>query len=887
MRGWVLRVAGLFNQKRRDHELAEELGGHLRLHIEDNLRAGMTPVEARRQALIKLGGIEQTRQTYRDRRGIPLVEALVQDVYYALRVLRKSPGFAVIAIVTLALGIGGTTAIFSVVYHGLLDPFPYRDSHRLAVVVARSKHNQPVRWARVSVSEFQAYREKTRAFDEVLGMAVGLAAENIGVIGTDPPEILDAQYVTGNTFRVLGMPPLLGRPITNADCEPDAPLVAVLSFKYWHRRFGADPYVIGRTFQLAHRPVTIVGVMPPRFSWGGAEMWLPAAPSGSQGTGKTFKIIGHLKAGVTMRQAGTELAVLSKALAAVYPKDHPKGVSFGIESLIESAGNGAFRDTLYILLGAVGLLLGVACFNVANLFLARVTTRGRETAIRVSVGAGRFRIVRQFMIESLVIAVAGGCLGCIFARTVLDAFVAYLPLGSITSEAEVTINGPVLTFALTLALLSPMLFGLAPSLLAVRKDPLELINSGTTRTDESCGHGRLRSILVVSQVAVSLVLLAGAAMLIRSFFALRYVDLGYNTQQVLSVALGLPDARYHTSEQKNRYYIEALRRSRGVPGVVSAAVCTFPPMWGMSVAWLEISGKVVPEGSTVQLHLLSDGYHETMGIPFLKGRDISEQDIVHENRVAVVNRAFASQYFGATDPLGAVIRLGNVLGASNPAQPMPFEIIGVAGDTRDNGPSLPVSPQVYVPFTISGFAYHWILLRTALDPVAMLKPVRRSIADIDKELPVGSGGGLSNGPMNELVNLQFIGPRFVLCILSAFASLGISLVAIGVYGVLSYAVSQRAKEIGIRIAIGARAQDVRWWVLRTGLRWLSIGVCIGVPASIVLAKIMQNRIWGIKSVDPFTLGAAVLVMLSVGSAACYFPARRATKADPMQALRLE
>lgn len=890
-RTWLLRLGSSFNQKRHERELAEELESHLQLHIDDNLRAGMTAVQARRQALIRLGGIEQTKEVYRDRLSVPLVENFTRDVRHGIRVLRRSPGFTSIAILTLALGIGGTTAIFSVLYGGLLNPFPYRDSHRLAVVVARSaKNDRPDSWAWVSASELLDYREKAGVFDDVLGFALGLAAESDVVIGTGVHEINSPAYITENTFRVLGVPPLLGRVITPADCRPDAPLVAVIGFKYWHSRFGGDPSVIGRTFLLGHRSTTVVGVMPQRFSWGGAEIWVPVSLSRSQSERQmtSFSVIGHLKPNVTMRQADTEMAALSKALAPAYPNAHPKNVSFRLDPLAKSVTEW-FRGTLYILMGAVGLLLGISCLNTANLFLARLTARGRETAIRASLGAHRLQIVRQFMVESLLIALAGGGLGCVLASTVLNALVAYLPPGSIPSEAEVTINGPVLLFALAVAVLSSLLFGLAPSLFVIRKNLLELLSVGGARSGEGRGDSRMRNVLLVSQVTVSLVLLTGAGLLIRSFFALRHVDLGYNTHQVLSVALGLPEARYKTSDQKNRYYIEALRKARTVPGVISAAVCTPPPMWGVWSARLEIPGIVGPENWSVQWHLLSDGYHKTMGIPLLKGRDISGQDVVGRNRVAVVNYAFASKYFGNEDPLGQEIRLATHLltSAPNSAGPIPFEIIGVSGDTRDNGPSAPVTPQVYVPFTISGSAYHWILGRTARDAVAMLNPVRRSIADIDRELPVGSGGGLSNGPMEGLVNRQFDEPRFLLCMLSAFAALGLSLVAIGVYGVLAYTVSRRTHEIGVRMALGAKAQDVRWWVLRTGLRWLGIGVVIGVPASVALAKILQNRIWGIKSVDPLTLGAVVVVMMAVGIAACYFPARRATRVDPMQALRFE
>jgi putative ABC transport system permease protein len=884
-----LRLKTVFKRRQLDRDLGEELEFHLAMKEQKLIEQGMPPREAHYAARRSLGNVTSLKETSREMWIFPWLETFVQDIRYGLLQLRRSPGFTVVAIFTLALGIGGTTAIFSVIYCGVFDPLPYRDSHRLALLVARNaKTDQAANWAWVSPPEFQDYKEKSQAFDDVLGMASGLAAENIVVVGTDTPEIPSTVYVTENTFRVLGVPPLLGRPITPADCRPDAPLVAVIGFNYWRSRFGGDPDVIGRAFLLSHRSAMVVGVMPPRFTWGGGEMWLPVTSSkGQLAGGRTpFSVVGHLKSGVTMWQADAEVAVLSKAFAAVYPNDHPKDVSLGVESLVKSATNEWARRTLYMLWGAVGLLLAIACVNVANLLLARIASRKRETAIRASLGAGRLRIVRQFMTESLLIALARGGLGCLLARAVLDTLVASLPPWTLPSEAEVSINGPVLLSALAIALLSPMLFGLAPSLFAFRKDVQELLNATGTRSSEGRGHSRLRNLLVVSQVTLSLVLLAGAGLLIRSFFALRHVDLGYNTHQVLSVALGLPEARYKTSEQKHRYFMEALRRARAVPGVVSAAICTGPPMWGAAVAKVDIPGRTGDGNWNAHLHLLSDHFYETMGIPLHEGRDISEQDVVHIHKVAVVNRAFVSKYFGGEDPLGREIKITNGIRLES-TLPISFEVIGVAADIRDNGPSAPVEPQVYVPFTSSGFAYQWILARTARDPAVMRNPVLRIIGDIDKDLTVGSGGGLSNGPMAELFNSQFTLPRFVLTMITTFAALGLVLVSFGVYGVLSYAVSRRTQEIGIRMALGAEAGDVRWWVVKAGMRWLVVGIGIGVPASIALAKVLQNRIWGIKSPDPLTLLAVSLVLATVGFAACYFPARRATKVDPLVALRYE
>jgi putative ABC transport system permease protein len=878
--------------KRRqlDRDLAEELEFHLAMREEKLIEQGMPPREAHYAARRGFGNAVSLKERSRDQWSFPSLESLIQDVRFGLRQLRLNLGFTAVATLTLALGIGGTTAIFSVIECAVLDPLPYHDSHRLAVITTRNiKEDQPAQWAWVSSAEFLEYRKKSQVFDEVIGFAGDLAA-NAGIeTGTAAPEISYGVRVTDNTFSVLGVPPLLGRAISRADCTAEAPPVTVIAFNYWRSKFGGDPRVIGRTVLYNHRPTTVIGVMPPRFAWGGAALWLPALPSQGQGTdtGAQYAVIGHLRPGVTMEQAAAEVAVLSKAFAAVYPKEHLKEATFGAESLIESVVQG-FRTTLYLVLGAVGLLFLIACVNVANLLLARATSREKEFAVRASLGAGRLRLIRQLLIESLLIALGGALLGSVLAWNLLNLLLTIIPPWDMPPEAEVWMNGWVMAFTVVISVVSTLLFGLAPAVLAAKTDLLGAMKGSARGAGETRGHNRLRNLLVVSQVALSLVLLTGAGLLIRSFFALRRVNLGYNTHQLLSVALGLPEARYKTVEQRNRYYQEALRRSRAVPGVISAAICTWPPMWGVEVAKLEIPGKLGGEDWTAQVHLLSDRYFATMGIPMFKGRDISEQDIAHSQKLAVVNRAFARKYFGAEDPLGRPIKLTNqlLLATPNSVQPIAFEIVGVAEDTRDNGPASPVEPQVYVPFTISGFAYQWILARTGPDPAAMLKPVRSSISDIDRELPTG-GGGLSNGPVEELVSSQYTEPRFAFSLLSAFGALGLVLISIGIHGVLSYSVSRRTQEIGLRMALGAQGPDVRRMVMTSGLRWLGIGIGIGVPVSIALARILQNRIWGIKSADPLTLLAVSLLLIAVGLAACYFPARRATKVDPMVALRCE
>ena len=813
--------------------------------------------------------------------------AWFQDFRFALRVLGKNPGFAAVAVLTLALGIGATTAIFSVVYGALLNPFPYADSRRLTVLVSYNKaEGGNAEWKWVSAAEYLDYQEQNHVFDDV----IGATAEQVQLTGTDVPELLRAVWVTTNTFRVLGVRPLIGRPIIAEDGRQGVAQVAVLSYKFWKSKFGGDPGIVGRTLVLNLRPTTIIGVMPPRFAWRYADVWIPATPSRAAAAGQpqSFPVIGHLRPGVTIERANADVAVLTKRFAAAYPKDHPPDTALRLESLADAVNIdlGDHRQTHHIFLGAVGLLLLIGCINVANLLLARGTTRAREFAIRASLGASRARLTRQLMVESLLLALAGAALGCAFAWSLLRVLVAMIPEWYIPTEAVIRINGPVLLFTLSVALLSTLLFGLAPALIAAGTDLQEPLK-GSGRGDAK-GLGP-RNMLVVSEVAFSLVLLSGAGLLIRSFFALRHAELGYDADHVLGTGAILPEAWYKTPEQINRFHRESLSRVRALPGVLSAALSR--P--GMAIAGdairIEIAGKPSAEGRSAWLRRSSDGFFETMGIRLLKGRTISEEDFLHARKVAVVNRALASKYFGGDNPLGRYVRVMEGGDGFETVRQAWFEIVGVVADTRYmEWMEEPLAqPMLFIPYSVGGTRWHSVLIRTAAEPIPMLKSIRRELASVNKNLILPGEGFVLRESLNEI---WFTVPRFVMSMLTAFASLGLALACTGVYGVLSYSVSRRVHEIGIRMALGAEATDVRRMVVMSGLRWLLTGIVIGVPVSIGLVKILQNRIWGIKSDDPLTpltLIVVSLLLTVVGLGACYFPARRAAKVDPMVALRYE
>jgi putative ABC transport system permease protein len=872
----------MFRRKRELSDFSDEFKAHLELETERLKEQGMSEAEARTAAYRAFGNVTRAQERFYESGRWLVWDHLAQDVRFGLRQLRRNPGFTVVAVFTLALGIGANTVIFSVLYGAVLDPLPYADSHRLAVLAEQGVHPEEKVAAEVSEPEFLDYQEQNHVFDEVFGGT----DENIVMTAADASELFIDSRVTANLFRVLGVPPLMGRVLTPGDGKAGAAPVVVLSHKVWQTKFGGDPGIVGRTIVLNHQPTTVVGVMPPRFTFLGRDMWLPVRLSRGRPTDRMryFFLLGHLKAGVSMEQAKADVAVLSKRFAAIYPKDQPyPGWTYGLESFADTFTYWRLPKTLDILLGAVGLLLLIACLNVANLMLVRATARDKEFAVRAALGASRGWVVRQLFIESLLLAVAGAALGCVLAWDALGGLVAIVPPYWILGEAVIRINGPVLMFTLGAAVLSTLLFGLAPALVAVRKDLQAPLQASVRGTGESLRHSRLRGLLVVGEVALSLVLLTGAGLLLRSFWGLLHLDWGYNPDNVLKASVvNFPEDRYKTPEQINQFEMKLLRRVRALPGVVSAALGDPPVYTGFPIG-IEIVGKPSPGNWSALFEASSDRYFQTVGIPLRQGRTIAEDDLAGARKVAVINQAFVNKYFGGENSLGRQIKVPHFAEAPfSMAQPW-FEIVGVVGDIRDNGPDNPPEPTVYIPLTL-GFGWNdALLVRTVGDPMRYVKSVGRAAAEIDKEVPL-----TFSESMRDRLNLKwFAEPRFVMTLLLIFASLGLTLASIGVYSVLSYSVSQRTHEIGVRTALGAEATDVRRMVLKAGLRWLLVGIAIGAPASIALARILQNRIWGIKSADPLTLIAVAALLAVVGLAACYFPARRATKVDPMVALRYE
>jgi putative ABC transport system permease protein len=882
---WV-RLKAIFMRRQLDRDLAEELEFHLAMREQKLIEQGMSPREARYAARRGFGNVASLKETSRAMWGFPSLETILQDARYGLRMLRRSPGFTAVAVVTLALGIGGTTAIFNVLYGGLLNPLPYKDTDHLAVLMTHDP-NQPRfdGWAWVSAAEFVDFQQQNHVFDQVIG---GLP-EDMLLTGPDrPADWFNGMRLTLNTFQVLGMGPIIGRGFTADDAKPGAPAVVLLNYKVWQSKFARNPAIVGQTILLNHRPVTMIGVMPPRFKWygggDGPSGWLPAVFSKAvpKDQNQTSPVVGHLKPGVTIAQASVDLAFLAKRFAAAYPKQHPKGITFSVLSLTEACVDKQSQRTLSLVMGGVGLLLLIACVNVANLLLARATGREREFAVRASLGADRVRLVRQLMIESLVLALGGALLGSLIAWDVQSGLTAIIPSWYMPTEAEVRMNGWVMLFAVGMALAATLLFGLAPAVMAIGKNLQAPLKASGRGAGESLSHNRLRNLLVVSEVTLSLVLLTGAGLLFRSFWALRHIELGYKIDNVLHAGAGLPQERYKTAEQRNLFHLEILRRVRGLPGVASAALGWPSLNWANSTP-IEVAGEPATEGQSAWFRLAGDGYFETLGIPLLEGRTISDEDLVHARTVVVVNLAFVNKYLAGKNPLGRQVKVTvPPWPGFPPMKETRLEIVGVVADTRHAESLEPMTqPQIFLPFTIWGIPWDTLLVRTAAKPEGLVNTIRQEFATLDKDLPVDAA------PIRGDFQDWYTEPQFVLGMLTGFAALGMTLVCIGVYSVLSYSVSRRAHEIGVRMALGAEATDVRRYVLKAGLKWLIVGIGIGVPASIALAKILQSRVWGIKSADPLTLVVVSTILIAVGLAACYFPACRATRVDPLVALRYE
>jgi putative ABC transport system permease protein len=812
------------------------------------------------------------------------MESLGQDIRYAARTLWKSRGFAAVAMITLALGIGASTAIFSVIENVLVEPFPYLDAGRLmSVQIHDNDRSEPGGRAAYVGPEFLDYVEQNHVFDR----AIANAQQDVLYTSGESTERFHGELVTPGTFEFFGMGPLLGRTVQPADYEPGATPVFVMRYKTWVNRFSADPTLLNKTFVLNGTPRTFIGVMPPRFAWGDADMWIPekpdrAAKATDQGFPQYWFLMGHLRPGVSEREAQADFTVIANRLSKVYQKDYPQHFSVMIESLTNMVV-GRFRTTLYIVMAAVGLLLLIGCGNVANLLLARATGREKEFAIRAALGAGRWRLVRQLLVESLILAIGGAAIGALLAWGGLKSLVAVIPAEIIPAEAVIRLNAPVLVFTLCMAMLTALVFGLVPALQAVRRDLNDPLRDSGKGVSSGTQSGRFRDAVVVLEVALSLTLLVAAGLLMRSFVALREVHLGLQPDHILVARLPLPTDRYKTAEQVAGFFRPLLMRLKALPGVIEATETSTLPPYGGIPSDIEVPGKTHPEKWTALFQLCSEGYFPVLRIEFKDGRAFTEAEVNGARKLAVVNQTFVQKYLGKENPLGQRVRLVQLETFPDPPKDPWFEIIGVVADVKNNGLQDPIEAEVWVPYTVTGAAARGILVRTAQEPLSMMNVVSKEVWATDHGVALTLTGTLEG----YISSFSFAGPRFGFLLMTIFGAIGLILVTIGVYSVLAYTTARRTHEIGIRMALGAEGGDVLGLVIKMGLRLVVLGAGIGLIASLLLARVISTQLWGVSAYDPTTLAAVTALLLLTGLVACWIPARRASQVDPLVALRYE
>jgi putative ABC transport system permease protein len=800
-----------------------------------------------------------------------------RDVGYAVRTLRRAPAFTAIAVLTLALGIGAVTVIYSVVRNVLLDPFPYRDSDRMVDVVVRDGSGRIFRGA-LPAPEFLDYQEQSDVFEEVLGTQV----ESMHYVTDAGAERLAVGLVTPNMSSFLGVGALVGRVFGPADAAPGAPRVGVLNHRSWVSMFGADAGVVGSTITLNGEPRTIIGVMPPRFEWNVADLWIPAPLSrGDPDAQQTFRWFqALLRPGVTIQEAEAQLNVIAARRAVEHPREYPEKFRVQVITVIDWVV-GQFRRVLYTLFAAVGLLLVIACCNVANMLLARATAREREIAVRAALGASRGRIVRQLLVESGLLALGGVVSGSLLAYAGVRALARLMPRQGVPWETELRVDQPVLLFALCTGAVATLAFGLFPAANSVRRELVAGSSGGGRSGTAGPRQTGMRSVLVVAEVALSIVLLLGAGLLMQTFFKLVRVDLGFDPRNLLVTGVAFAPGRSESAPARQQFYREALERIHTVPGVSSAAV-TSGLIGGMRSA-LDVPGIASKEERTTLVQFCSEGCVEAFGLHLLNGRRIAAADVERARKVALVNDAFVKRYFGAENPIGRTVRLARLASPPMSIDDPTFEIAGVLRDVANQGIRERALPQVYVPSTLSGAASLAFVVRTTAEPMRVLGAIRQAIRAVDRQVAL-----VQPSTAESLLQRAFYAqPRFSLIVLVMFAGTGLVLVALGIYGVLAYTVSQQAKEIAIRIALGGERRHVAGLVLRMGSRLVGAGVLAGLAASLATNRLLMNQLWNTSPHDPITLVAVVSIVLAVGLCACWVPAFRALRVEPIAALRQE
>jgi len=889
-RSWTQAV---LRRSRIEREIDAELRFHIEAFADDLVTKGMPHKEAVRRARMEFGGVERVKEEAREARGMRLLDELSQDFRYSLRAMRRSPGFAVVAILTLALGIGANTAIFSVVNAVLLSPLPYAGAQRLVLVkeVLPAAGPMPVD---VSGPDITPIRNFSHVFDGLAGFRVW----TYELSGSGTPERVTANRASSDLFRVLGMQPMLGRGFTPEEELPGHP-VAVISYGLWQRRFGGSRDALGQTIDLDRQPYTILGVMPQSFVFPlpglaqgpPADLWVPLALSSEElsdfGDNFSWSVVARLKPGIAPAQASADLQVAAHGVLDLY-QQWARAAHFSLgnfqlgivcQSLREQI-TGPLKLTLWMLLGAVSFVLLIACVNVANLLLMRASGRQQEVAVRMAIGAGRARLLRQFLVEGLLLAVLGGGLGVALALWLKDAMVAGMP-ASIPQFRPITLNWPVLLFTFLLVAAAGCVFGAVPALWSRRADVNPALQGTGRGNSQGPDHQRLRATFVVAEIALSVVLLVGAGLLVRSFQRVLNSNPGFRPERVLTASVDLPSTAYSRDEQVNAFYQQLLGRLRRNPAILAAGGSTDLPLLGQ---W---NHNFTPEGyrpapnaaMNMCYHSVIYGdYLQAMGIPLLRGRYFNEHDSPQAAQVLLVSEALARKYWPGQDALGKRLKWGP------PESTDPWlTVVGIVGDVKQGPLDTSAALHTYQPYAQLGSAPSLRLaLRTAGDPAAIAADLRAAVWGLDRQLALGSVR-----TMDEVINRSTANRRFSLALVASFALLALVLAAIGIYAVLAYSVARRTQELGVRIALGARRADVLRMVLGQSLRITAIGLLLGLVGALALTRVVAGLLYEVRPTDPLTFTSVLLLLGGVSLVASYLPARRATRVDPLVALRYE
>jgi putative ABC transport system permease protein len=882
------RIAELWRKQQRDRELQEELAAIAEMEAARGVSSGLTPAMAPRTARIRME-MENTKETVRDHRGLPLLETFLQDVRLALRMLRKNPGFAAVALLTVALGIGANTAMFSAVNAVLLRKLPLRDPDRLMMLWESNPVLEGLLSERLPVRmrTYLYWKEHNRSFDD---LAI-TTEDSVNVSGGQTPVHVVRFKISSNFFGVLGLRPALGREFSHDETNGPEPKLAMLSYGLYERQFGKAGDILDRKIRLDGVDHQIIGVLPRDFElpaeWGGLDqpkpgVFTPLNVSPAQSSAELREdqlnqnihtVYGRLKPGVTLAAARADIRLLESQLVQQFPKEYEK-FSANVFSIYDEDVSGDMRTSLLALQLAVGFVLLIACVNVANLLLARAAGREKEISVRLALGASRGRLVRQMLSESFVFSLLGACLGLALAWGGMRGLAKLAP-GDVHGLQEMKLDLPVLGFTLLATLVAAVLFGLVPALHAARQKLQTSLHERMSRGGREAKTGmsrKLRDALVVAEIALALAPLAGAGLMIRTLHALNALDLGIQPERVIDGTVNLPTAQYKAAEQRRAFCDQLLEKVRALPQVESAALVGGPPLQSIGIVNISLEGDAPDQNRTADIELASDDYFRTMGSPLIEGRSFTTQEAESDAHVLVISRGLARRLWPGQDPISKVIVVGQKKDR--------YSVIGVVPDTRILALGTDARQTAYRPSRTLGGLTLVVRSRTS---IASLGPaLEQQLHSLDPDLPI-----YRLQPLTDVARGNVAQQRFTMVLLIAFAALALVLAAIGLYGVLAYAVAQRTHEIGIRMAMGARAADVIGMVLRQGLLSVMVGVLIGIAGSLALLRAMKSLLFGVKAHDPLTFAAVTALLIAVTLMASYLPARRAAKVDPTVALRDE